>query len=504
MKKYSMTYYEEPKMEFAFSQSAEDCRDGLTVFGPYQQARGSVRIGVIGTNRGLFAYSNFSSNVNKPVFTESAGRPFFPGFKAVFGLDWSVDPVAKIELADEEIDALLETKNLYERTSKIVSLYLDRINKYMENEETQVDLWYVVIPHRIWLLCRPKSASGAATISSNCAKRYISGQISFFDQETHIDEYMKMYSSDPDFHDQLKARILAAKISAPIQIMLEDTLLFKDKKGEPYSDDMKAHLLWTQCTSTYYKLGYWPWKLHNIRKGVCYIGLVFKTLQDHQKRKGYACCAAQMFLDNGDGMIFRGNNGPWRSKNEKTYHLNTEEARALIQTAVNAYRDNIGSYPTELFIHGRTFFSDEEWLGFAEAVSECENINIVGITINEGDGLRIYKDTYNQHCEYGVLRGLALKVDAKAGYLWTKGFIPRTETTNHMEIARPLKISISRGECDLDTVMRDILCLTKLNYNACLYGDGLPVTLRFSDKIGNILTAIKDVRWPAKQFKYYI
>ena len=45
-----------------------------------------------------------------------------------------------------------------------------------------------------------------------------------------------------------------------------------------------------------------------------------------------------------------------------------------------------------------------------------------------------------------------------------------------------------------------ILGLTKLNYNACIYGDGEPVTLRFSDTIGDILTAIKDVNWPAQPF----
>jgi hypothetical protein len=74
----------------------------------------------------------------------------------------------------------------------------------------------------------------------------------------------------------------------------------------------------------------------------------------------------------------------------------------------------------------------------------------------------------------------------------------------HLEVARPLKIVIDRGESDIAVVMQDILGLTKLNYNACIYGDGLPVTLRFSDRIGDILTAIPDVNWAAKPFKYYI
>ena len=39
------------------------------------------------------------------------------------------------------------------------------------------------------------------------------------------------------------------------------------------------------------------------------------------------------------------------------------------------------------------------------------------------------------------------------------------------------------------TVLRDVLALTKLNYNACAYGDGEPVTLKFADAVGEVRTA---------------
>ena len=43
--------------------------------------------------------------------------------------------------------------------------------------------------------------------------------------------------------------------------------------------------------------------------------------------------------------------------------------------------------------------------------------------------------------------------------------------------------------------LKDILALTKLNYNTCIFGDGMPITLKFADAVGEILTAgpIKDV-----------
>lgn len=340
----------------------------------------------------------------------------------------------------------------------------------------------------------------------NAIETFTSGQISLFPEDNEdLSQYVEMYESDSDFHDQLKARAIYNKIACPIQVMLESTLQFQPKDGsDEYNSDMKAHLAWTHSSSLYYKLGCLPWKLDAVREGVCYVGLVFKKLQDTGKQKGYACSAAQMFLDSGDGVVFRGNIGPWISKNEKTFHLDRTSAKALLSIAIDAYYDKHKSYPKELFIHGRTAFTNDEWNGFQDAANISPTTNLVGVAIREKSGLRLLKDNTDPKSQYGILRGLCLYVDEKSGYLWTKGFIPKTETANHLEVACPLHIEINRGQADIKTVMRDILALTKLNYNACLYGDGLPVTLRFSDKIGDILTAIPDVNWAAKPFKYYI
>ncbi len=501
-----LVYLEEPTLMFAHNQSAEDSRDGLTLFGPYERNNGTIRVGFIGTQTSLGYYYSFVTQMNKPIYTKSLGRTFFPGFKSVFGIDWPSEPATSIILDDNEIESILAIPNLKERTFNLVSLYLDAIKRYIEDEELVIDIWYVVVPNTVLTLCRPKSTSGKATYNKQQVDFFNSGQLSLFQEDNEdISQYVEMYESDSDFHDQLKARAIHNKITCPIQVMLESTLQFRAKiSGEEYEDDMKAHLAWTHSSSLYYKLGYLPWKLNSVRDGVCYVGLVFKKLQDTSRKKGYACSAAQMFLDSGDGVVFRGNIGPWISKNEKTFHLDRHSAKALLSIAVEAYYAKHKRYPKELFIHGRTAFSDEEWRGFQDAVQVASDINLVGVAIKESNGFRLLKDNSDTKSQYGVLRGLCLIVDGKSGYLWTKGFIPKTETANHMEVACPLHIEVNRGQADIKVVMKDILALTKLNYNACIYGDGLPVTLRFSDKIGNILTAIPDVNWAAKPFKYYI
>jgi hypothetical protein len=57
-----------------------------------------------------------------------------------------------------------------------------------------------------------------------------------------------------------------------------------------------------------------------------------------------------------------------------------------------------------------------------------------------------------------------------------------------------IAVEIVRGDADLTTVMKDLLMLTKLNFNACIYADGSPVTLRFADAVGEIITAIPEWR----------
>lgn len=66
-------------------------------------------------------------------------------------------------------------------------------------------------------------------------------------------------------------------------------------------------------------------------------------------------------------------------------------------------------------------------------------------------------------------------------------------------------MEVNRGEAQIEQVLRDILGLTKLNYNSCIYGDGRPVTLRFANAVGEILTAVPgDIDYKPLPFRFYI
>ena len=55
------------------------------------------------------------------------------------------------------------------------------------------------------------------------------------------------------------------------------------------------------------------------------------------------------------------------------------------------------------------------------------------------------------------------------------------------------------------TVMRDVLALTKVNYNSCDFASRLPVTLKFADRVGDILIAAPNgAKAPPLPFRFYI
>lgn len=373
----------------------------------------------------------------------------------------------------------------------------------------QVNIWFIVIPRNLYFKCKPGSDGKDLSVGT---KKFLirstkQGQtaIQFPGEENYVEELQRLVDTSSDFHHLLKARLIQEKISAPVQIILDSTLRFRDKyRNLPFDENMKAHLAWTQSTTMYYKFGNLPWKLADIRDGVCYIGLVFKKTNQILE-SSTVCSAAQMFLKDGDGSVFRGNIGLWQGKNEKEFHLDEPSAHDLISMALDDYNDKWNKFPNELFIHGRARFSDDEWNGFQRAVKERNApTNLVGVVTKDTGGFKLFRDVEGEPSNYGVMRGMALKVNDKEAYLITRGFIPRLNTASSLEVPNPLHIQITRGEANIDTVLKDVLALTKLNYNACIHGDGLPVTLRFSDVIGSILTATDNFKTDQRKFMYYI
>jgi hypothetical protein len=260
---------------------------------------------------------------------------------------------------------------------------------------------------------------------------------------------------------------------------------------------LQSQIAWNISTTAFYKVGGLPWNVSGVREGVAYIGLVFKRQSDSTDTR-FSVCGAQMFLHSGDGVVFKGAQGGWYNEKYKEFHLKKEAASDLIKRAMRSYKEkHNGDPPKELFIHGQTRFNEEEWLGFCEGVDS--RTKVVAVRIRDDKSIKLYRKA-----DTPILRGTAYIVDSQQAYLWTRGWVPRLRTYPGMEVPNPLSIEISQGEGSIETILKDILALTKLNYNTCRYGDGKPITLKFADAVGEVLIARKLEGIPPLPFMYYI
>lgn len=497
-----MFHVPEPKLTFGYDQKLHDPRDGLILFGPFSRKKisGQVNVGIIGPARQRKHFKEYLQKTHRPIFPEAVdkARPYFPGLEAVFGIYINFDNIIEIEINIAEIEKYLRYTDGHQRVHNLTNLYAIPLDKYMNQEEVPVTVWFVVIPDSIYRYGRPKShiPNAEDNIKDGLKKKLRNINQSFlFD---NMNKMQEAYEFEVNFHHQLKAKLLTNKIVT--QIIKESTIAYEQLwddsdriKAERKFDSAKA---WNIATTLYYKVGGTPWKLGEIREKVCYLGLVYKKT-DMREDNTNACCAAQMFLDSGDGMVFRGNLGPWYNPDTKEYHLKKKDAHELLSQSLEAFINKSGFYPEQIFIHARTNFNDDEWEGFSSAAAS--KTTVVGIKIRSDGTFKIYRDY-----SYCVPRGTVLQVTDTHGYMWSRGFVPRLQTQMGLEVPNPLSIEIVRGAMDFKTVCRDILSLTKLNYNACIFADGLPVTLRFADSIGEILTAGTNVKTDVLTFKHYI
>ncbi len=86
-----------------------------------------------------------------------------------------------------------------------------------------------------------------------------------------------------------------------------------------------------------------------------------------------------------------------------------------------------------------------------------------------------------------MLRGTRIPLGPSSYLIYTKGYNPYQRGYHKPRIPRPLEITEYYGDTSLDEIGQEILALTRLNWNTTDYCIYWPVTLEFSDHVGEIL-----------------
>ena len=379
-------------------------------------------------------------------------RPQFYGREGAFRIPWSPEPALALIIDTKLLEACLYLDNRPTRIFQTVKLFAEQITKAHRElpEEFKLDLRFASHSRRRHEVLSPESRFHASISqvlrllealkrfstrrAAKQAMRRLEEEPALFpEMDVEVEEAVEPYRYAEHFRNQLKARLLQHRVST--QVARESTLANVGPaaaKGPSSSDARRqSEIAWNLTTTTFYKSSGRPWKVAGIRPGVCYIGLVFK--QDNRSPDPKtSCCAAQMFLDSGDGVVFKGAVGPWYSPDTGEYHLSRDAARDLVELAVRSYceRAEDGRPPAELFLHGKVGFNWEEWEGFKDAVDD--STNLVGVKIRDDGGFKLYRKS-----DTPVLRGVAYVRNDRAAFLWTRGWTPRLQTYPGREVPIP-------------------------------------------------------------------
>lgn len=492
--------FDEPNLLFAQNQVLQDPHDGLSFFGPVGlkdvNHPKSISWSVIGPKRAIDRFSKFVKLMETPILPHEEQNstlwPAYPGFEAAFHSQLAGLPLHSCVLNDDELLTASRHNDPNVRVGSVVDLYLEQMKK-IDKQDERPSVLICLAPDYIDENCRPQSRvkdGHGEKISRQEKQMRQAGQQDFF-----TDYEPDHYDYCPDYRRQLKARAMAYNL--PFQIFLESTITaVTPEQTKEIGKTPLTDRAWNIGTAFYYKAGGKPWQLASMRDGVCYVGLTFKKTSDNESSRS-ACCAAQMFLKDGDGIVFKGEEGYWYSPEDKTFRLSSDAAYSLLKGVLDSYMEQFGKPLKEIFLHCHSEMKEEEAKGFLRACPDGAKLVIIRVRQERKD-FRLFREGSRP-----VLRGTFAKMDDRTAFLWASGFKPRLGTYDGWETPAPLKISVLYGIADIEVVARDILSLTKLNYNACRLGEAQPVTIGFAGAIGDILVANpKAVARP--QIKFYI
>ncbi len=88
--------------------------------------------------------------------------------------------------------------------------------------------------------------------------------------------------------------------------------------------------------------------------------------------------------------------------------------------------------------------------------------------------------------------------------LYLLGYIPYLRTYPGPRAPQPIEILEYYGDSPWDTVLTEIMALTKMNWNTADFACGSPATLAFSQRVGQILAELKNNQNPREEYRFYM
>jgi hypothetical protein len=481
----NLTEFDEPQLQFARGLHL-DVRAGIALHGVFDLGASHVpvpiRVGLVGTPKTTDGVRAWLDRSREGLESKEERlvelRPDFPGMtEGAFG--------TRLELTDEttrainqgDITAAIGAKH---PTLSVVGAFLAHARDLVQ--KGGIDVLLIAPPEEVFALGDERSLSPDAALDEAS------------DDDTA--EPAALAPREPPFHDVFKASAL--HLAAPSQILRPDTYgggsTRKNRRRPPSLQDESTRA-WNLHTALYYKAGGVPWRL--VRRAsaltTCYVGVSFFRSVSGDRM---LTSVAQVFNERGEGLVVQGGNAQ-QDKDDRSPHLSSADASQLLADALAKYHREHQTVPARVLVHKTSYFNDEELDGFREAAAErrISAVDLVGV---RRAGIRLLRDGI-----LPVMRGTCVMVDDHTGIVYLRGTVPYFRTYPGMYVPCPLEFVRNEGETPPIELAKEMLELSKLNFNSTQFDGGEPLTVRAARRVGDILKHVDSERIVQSGFRYF-
>ncbi|MDG9667163.1 hypothetical protein ONV78_05385 [Hahella sp. CR1] len=475
----------EPELEFA--NGTNICpKSGIVNLGVYDKneelRQSELRVGIVGRGEGVDLLDLWLEKCQQGIDGKESNYPnLFRGFTGFsnhhgFYAKFIYGTSSTRTIQKSELNKTINIESREKRVNACVDLYYEQVR--FLSEHRSVDVIVCIIPNDIFDALTKE-------VSVGCEPATV-------DAESEADEDNPSNLLEHNFRRLLKARTMHFGI--PLQLVLEKSLTIgKANKGQ--QDD--ATRAWNFCAAIYYKCNKTiPWRLvEDIHKPkTCYVGIGFYKSRD---RETVSTSLAQVFDEFGHGVILRG--APVQiDKNDRRPFMSESQAYEIMINALNEYDHAIMQMPARIVIHKSSNFRESEVKGFTRAITDKRIRRKDFVTIMNSK-VRLY--SYEQ---YPPMRGVLLTLSEKVAILYTKGFVRYYKTYPGMYVPVPLEIRAYENDSSLEELCKEILGLTKMNWNNTQFDGRYPITIECSRKVGDIMKYIGSNEKPQISYRFYM
>ena len=499
-------HIEEPKIVFNGGHSTVDPKEGLELYGPVNPSNEPIRVGIIGTGDGISGFKGLLEKARNPISPglNRAGEAFdpfcfppFPGTDASFRTVFETAPGIQCDIPLREFEEAVRVANTTDKLRNVVKLVVEKLAT-LKDIEPEPNVVAIVLPDCVEEECaaigatfrfRKLRPSKAEMLQRSQNRDRRKGQM-IFDLQLVLDETRS--SEDRGYwniHHALKAHAMGTGL--PTQMVWQSTLNVSDQNQDP------ATVAWNLFTALYYKGGRIPWNLESIPAGTCFVGISFYK-EAPVPRALMQTSLAQVFSGHGEGIVLKGGRAQFdETKGDRKPHLSKDDAKSLLEQALRTYLDHHNNIqPERLVIHKTSRFWPEEVEGFKLALGKIPRFDFITL---ERLGDRFMRLGYEP-----PLRGTVISIEKQRHVVFTHGYSPHLGMYPGHRIPNPMEIVEHHGDSSVEVLCKEIMALTKLNWNSCAFASSEPITIQFARTIGRILTEVPDGSAIQSKYRFYM